>query len=157
MSMRPGIRHGMACLVGAALPALIASAALASGPPATKGGRGASAPARVPAVRPAPAPAIPAAAPLAIGLMAFLDPETGELTGPIGAVVPPADVRPAAPQALPVELPGGGWMLDLRGAGQEFYVLHVDAFGRRTVTCVQDVRRARGPLPVPVAPAGQER
>lgn len=153
MSMRPGLRRGVATLAGAACLAFIASVALASGPAPKRSAPRANPPRQTPA---AP-PAVAAPAPVSIGLMAFLDPETGELTGSIGQVVPLADARPSAPQALPVEMPGGGWMLDLRGAGQEYYVLHVDPFGRRTVSCVQDPRHARRPAPVPVVPAGQER
>lgn len=153
MSMRPGLRRALATLAGASCLAFIASVALASGPTAKR----TAAPTHPLLPSPAAAPAVTATAPVSIGLMAFLDPETGQLTGPIGAVVPLADARPAGPQAFPVELPGGGWMLDLRGGGQEYYVLHVDPFGRRTVSCVQDPRHARRAVPVPVAAAGPER
>lgn len=155
MNIRPGLRRGLATTAGTAWLVLVAFAAPASGASAKRTAPRAIPPRPSAAALPAPMPAV--AAPVSIGLMAFLDPETGELSGPIGPVVPLADARPAGPQVLPVEMPGGGWMLDLRGAGQEYYVLHVDPFGRRTVSCVQDPRHARRPAPVPVVPAGQER
>lgn len=160
MTMRPGHRHGRAALAGAAFLTLAVSVALAAAPPPrhTK-----------PKPQPAPpapaAKATPPAAPAAtapagtLGLMAFLDPETGLLTGPIGQLVPPADQQAAAANVLleSVRTPSGGWLLDLKGTGMEFYVLQVDAFGRRYVSCVQDVRHVPVLLPRPATPLAVER
>lgn len=137
-----------AAVASVAALAILATAATAAGAsphakaratrtaPAVKSVPVAAAPAAVtpqPAAVPAPAPA---------GLMAFIDPATGLLTGPISSLVPPADQRAAAASVLlePVQLPNGAWMLDLKGTGMESYVMHIDAFGQRTVTCVQDAR-----------------
>lgn len=153
MTMRPGHRHGCAVLTVAVLLAF-AAAALASTPKSSraKPKRGASV---APAAVAAPVPAVaPAPARGGLGLMAFLDPETGMLTGPIGDLVPPADQRAASVVLVEVPAPGGGWMIDLKGSGQEYFVLHVDAFGRRSVSCVQDPRRVGAPL---LAPAGTPR
>lgn len=169
MTMRPGHRHGWAVLTGAALLALLATAAPASTPtPARADAKAkrarvvktADAPpapsARVPVAAPAPGPGAGS-----LGLMAFLDPETGQLTGPIGALVPPADQQAARRNVLltPVQRANGAWLLDLQGTLMEYYVVERDAFGNRRVRCVQDPRQLPGfaPLPAPAAPAGEER
>lgn len=170
MMMRPGHRHGWAAVTGALLLALVAGAALASTPliqkhPRAKAKRATIvAPAAVPAPAPAPAaaPAAAAPAPGSIGLMAFLDPETGLLTGPIGDLVPPADQRAASANVLleSVRRPNGAWLMDLKGTGMEHYMIHVDALGNRRVVCVQDPRLAPlfGPQAAPpVVPAGEVR
>ena len=93
----------------------------------------------VPAPMPGLAPLVPQPAPIVYGLVAFLDPETGQLTGPISSLVPPADLRFSQPVLLPEpqQLPSGGWVLDLMGTCMESYVIHIDPFGRREVSCVQ--------------------
>jgi hypothetical protein len=94
-------------------------------------------------------------APIVAGLMAFIDPETGLLTGPIGDLQVPADVARAiaAPAELtPVTLPNGAVVLDLQGTMMDNYVLTIDPLGRRTIRCVQDARKALAPA-APVAPS----
>lgn len=96
-------------------------------------------------------------APIVAGLMAFIDPETGQLTGPINGFTVPDDVARmfAAPVELtPVTLPNGSVMLDLQGTLQDFYVLTIDPMGRRTIRCVQNPREAQAPalpLVLPIA------
>lgn len=116
-----------------------------------------AAPAAVAAAPAAPAgyralPGITQPAPVVAGLMAFLDPETGQLTGPINGFTVPDDVARmfAAPVELtPVTLPNGSVMLDLQGTLQDFYVLSIDPMGRRTIRCVQNPRQAQAPaLPI---------
>ncbi len=90
----------------------------------------------------------PAAAPVAPaqgGLRAFLDPETGQITGSIAPMSPTLDMVPTVSREslVPVTLPNGSVMVDLQGTGEEYYVLRVDALGRRRVFCVQDARLAR--------------
>lgn len=171
MTKRPGHRHGWAVLTGAALLALVAAAAPASTPTA---GRASAKAKRVAPAKPATVariatpPAPPAAAPSpapatgSFGLMAFLDPETGMLTGPIGDLVPPADQRAASANVLltPVQRPNGAWLLDLKGTMMEHYIMQIDPLGNRRVVCVQDPRQVRvlPPLaPMTPAPAGEER
>ncbi len=93
------------------------------------------------------------------GLVAFLDPETGMLTGPVSAFTPPADQRAAAANVLLEEfpLPGGGWVLDLKGTCMESYVLTIDALGRMHASCVQDTRAVLGVPARPAVPARKER
>ena len=116
-----------------------------------------AAPAAVAAAPAAPAgyralPGITQPAPVVAGLMAFIDPETGQLTGPINGFTVPDDVARmfAAPVELtPVTLPNGSVMLDLQGTMQDYYVLTIDPMGRRTIRCVQNPRQAQAPaLPV---------
>ena len=170
MTMRPGHRHGWAVLTGAALVVLLAAAAPASTPTAARANAKAK---RVTVAKPAsvarsatpqaPAAAAPSPAPGvgSLGLMAFLDPETGMLTGPIGELVPPADQRAASANVLltPVQRANGAWLLDLKGTMMENYVLQIDPLGNRRVLCVQDARRLPALLPVAPAPApaGEER
>lgn len=96
-------------------------------------------------------------APIVSGLMAYIDPETGELTGPIGDLVVPDDVARAlaAPLELtPVTLPDGSVMVDLQGTLQDYYVLTIDPLGRRSIRCVQDARlaqKAAAPIVLPIA------
>jgi hypothetical protein len=92
-------------------------------------------------------------APIVAGLLAFIDPETGLLTGPIGDLSVPEDVARqfATPVDLtPVTLPDGSLMIDLQGSLQDYYVLHIDPLGRRTVRCVQDLRHAQIPPAAPI-------
>lgn len=114
-------------------------------------------------VAPAPAAAPFAAlpnfaqpAPVVSGLMAFIDPETGMLTGPIGSLQVPEDLSRAfaAPVELtPVTLPAGrGVMIDLQGTLQDFYTITIDPLGRRAIRCVQDPKHAHAHV-APIAPA----
>lgn len=145
MIFRPRRRFVRMALIGAATLALATGSALAATPVrhARKAAPKPASAASTPAPTTATAPAA-VAPPIVYGLMAFLDPETGLLTGPISSLVPPADQRAASASVLlePVPLPNGGWMLDLKGTGMESYVLHIDTFGRRSVTCVQGVADA---------------
>ena len=151
MSIRPRPRFALSATAAAVAMALLASAAFGSAAHAKKRVPRSTPPA--PAAVPAPpAPAVPGS----FGLAAFLDPDTGLLTGPISSLVPPADQRAAATTVVlePVQLPGGAWLLDLKGTGMESYVLHIDALGQRTVTCVQD---PHAPAVVPAAAAAPAR
>lgn len=154
MTMRPGRPLGWVALAGALVLALAAGAAMAATPKSSK-------PKAAP-TSPAAPPAVAAPAPVVAGLMAFLDPDTGLLTGPIGHLVPPADQQAATANVLlePVQRANGAWLLDLKGTMLEHYVIHVDPFGRRRALCVQDQRlpHVHGPQPLlPAAPAGEER
>jgi hypothetical protein len=94
-------------------------------------------------------------APAVAGLMAFLDPETGQLTGPINGFTVPDDVARmfAAPVELtPVTLPDGSVMLDLQGTLQDYYVLTIDPMGRRTIRCVQNPRQVQAPAAPVILP-----
>lgn len=92
----------------------------------------------VPATAPAPAQA---------GMRAYIDPETGTLGGP-GPLPPPSDeaVKALGPETLeePVEtvLPDGSVMLDLKGRGQEYSIMQLDADGQRVVRCVENPNTA---------------
>jgi len=156
MTPRPRLRHGLAAL-GAGLLTLAACAAFAGTPKTAASAHSASAP--TPAAKPQqPAPA-PAATLPSLGLMAFLDPETGMLTGPISYLVPPADQRAASANVLltPVQRLNGAWLLDLKGTLMESYVLQIDPLGNRRVVCVQDPRSVMQAAPAPIAPAGEVR
>jgi len=165
MTMRPGHRHGRAALAGALVLAFAAAPALATtpstpSPPAPARAQGGPvATATGTTAKPTPVPA-PAPAPLVTGLMAFLDPDTGLLTGPISHLVPPADQQAASANVLlePVRRANGAWLLDLKGTLMEHYVIHIDPLGNRRVLCVQDPRlpHVHGPQPLP-APAGEVR
>lgn len=160
MTMRPGHRHGWAVLNGALLLAFISGAALASTPksPRAKSKRAATVAPQAPATTPAPV-VQPAPVAGSLGLMAFLDPETGMLTGPIGDLVPPVDQRAASANVLltPERRPNGAWLLDLKGTGMEHYMIQIDPLGNRRVFCVQDARHVHALAPPPAAPAGEVR
>ena len=97
-------------------------------------------------------------APVVAGLMAYIDPESGLLCGPIGDLRVPDDVTRmfAAPVELtPVTLPNGAVMLDLQGTLQDFYVLTIDPLGRRSIRCVQDARHAQAPATPIVLPIAE--
>lgn len=93
-----------------------------------------------------------ATTPAEAGMRAYIDPETGTIGG-----MPPAEALPASPQPEPVfeqvVLPDGSVMVDLKGAGQEYFILQLDANGNRVVRCVQDPKTATAP----VAPKREER
>ena len=96
-------------------------------------------------------------APIVAGLWAFIDPETGMLSGPIGDLQVPDDIaRSFTPQAelTPVTMPNGAVMVDLQGTLQDYYVLTIDPLGRRSVRCLQDARHAQvpaAPIVLPIA------
>lgn len=97
-------------------------------------------------------------APIVAGLWAFIDPETGMLSGPIGDLQVPDDVaRSFAPQAelTPVTMPNGAVMVDLQGTLQDYYVLTIDPLGRRSIRCVQDARQAQAPAAPIVLPIAE--
>jgi hypothetical protein len=143
--------------LGAGLLMLAASTAFA-GAPAT-GASGRPAAATTPAAKPQKASPARATTLPSLSLMAFLDPETGQLTGPISYLVPPADQRAANASVLltPVQTRSGGWLLDLKGTGMESYVLQTDPLGNRRVICVQDTKQVPILLPMPAPPVGEVR
>ncbi len=78
--------------------------------------------------------------PAGLGLLAFIDPETGLVGGPIGAL--PAELtRPGVPLPVftPVPLANGGVMIDLQGAMQDYVILTLDARGNRSFRCASDL------------------
>lgn len=97
-------------------------------------------------------------APVVAGLWAFIDPETGMLTGPIGDLQVPDDIARtfgAQAELTPVTMPDGSVKLDLQGTLQDYYVLHIDPLGRRSVRCVQDGRHVHAPLAPVVLPIAE--
>jgi len=116
------------------------------------------------AVAAAPAPAVPAAASPASakpapnasqaepGMRIHLDPETGTIGGPgplpqlteEEAVLLEPEVQEEPVQTV---LPDGSVMVDLKGRGQEYFILQLDANGQRVVRCVQDPKTALQPAP----------
>jgi hypothetical protein len=94
-------------------------------------------------------------APIVAGLWAFIDPETGQLTGPIGNLQVPDDIARAygaQVELTPVTMPDGSVMVDLQGTLQDYYVLTIDPLGRRSIRCVQDARHAHAPAAPIVLP-----
>jgi hypothetical protein len=97
-------------------------------------------------------------APIVAGLWAFIDPETGMLTGPSSDFTVPDDVarRFTTPVELtPVTMPNGAVMIDLQGTMQDYYVLTIDPLGRRGIRCVQDARKAQAPAAPIVLPIAE--
>jgi len=88
-------------------------------------------------------PAVPVAD---AGMRASIDPETGMIGG-----MPPAAETPAQqadPVFEPVVLPDGSVMVDLKGTGQEYFILELDANGNQVVRCIQDPKTATSAAPV---------
>lgn len=159
--------------VASALPACCAvkaSTTAACATPATKTAAKAKAPARstfasmASASAPVATSAFPSLpnftppAPVVAGLWAFIDPETGMLTGPIGELQVPDDIARtfgAQAELTPVTMPDGSVKLDLQGTLQDYYVLHIDPLGRRSVRCVQDGRHVHAPAAPVVLPIAE--
>uniref|UniRef100_A0A832MLK5 Uncharacterized protein n=1 Tax=Eiseniibacteriota bacterium TaxID=2212470 RepID=A0A832MLK5_UNCEI len=101
----------------------------------------------------------PTPAPVAGGLVAHRDPETGLIGGMPAAA--PGDFVMMAPEGLgPTDLveealPGGGVRVNLRGLFQEYAVLTFDAAGRPVFRCGPDPR-ALVAAPAPHAPVVEE-
>ena len=109
-----------------------------------------------------PAPAVPAAAtpaptgtapnaPAQPGMRAYIDPETGVVGSP--GPLPPLTAEEAKllqpeVQEEPVEtvLPDGSVVLDLKGRGQEYFIMQLDANGKPVVRCVEDPKAALQPM-----------
>lgn len=81
----------------------------------------------------------------ALGLMAFLDPETGLLTGSIGDFQPPVDPTQSITPLSEVTLANGAVMIDLQGTMQDYMILSIDALGHRSFHCATDPRQALKP------------
>lgn len=113
------------------------------------------------AAKPAPLYTLtPSPMPLVSGLLAFIDPETGLLGGPIFPLVAPTDLATSAAAIDPVEvrLPDGSYMMDLQGGGMDYLVLHIDALGKKTMRCVHGLEHAHRTLSVaPIIPVPVER
>src|SRR5262245_32880497 len=106
---------------------------------AAKAATAASAAVTAPAtVATTPAAAPTATAPAEAGMRAYLDPESGGVI--VGVPIPGEEIAPeqAPPQLQEEVLPDGSVMMDLKGTGQEYMILQVDAAGERSVRCVQD-------------------
>jgi len=98
------------------------------------------------------APTVPAAPAAESGLRAYIDPETGTIGGMPPAAETPAQADPVFEEVV---LPDGSVMVDLKGTGQEFFILQLDANGNRAVRCVQDPKAATSASPV--APKREDR
>jgi len=97
-------------------------------------------------------------APIVAGLWAFIDPETGQLGGPISNLQVPDDIARAygaQVELTPVTMPNGSVMVDLQGTLQDYYVLTIDPLGRRSIRCVQDARHAHAPAAPVVLPIAE--
>jgi hypothetical protein len=95
------------------------------------------------------------AQPIVAGLMAFLDPETGLIGGPIGDLQVPQDLTQLNGQSLltPVTLPNGSVMIDLQGTMQDYMILTIDPLGHRSFRCSTDPREATKPAAPVTTPA----
>ncbi len=133
-----------ACLL---VTASVASACPNSKAAATKSAACAAKATQTAAVAPVPNVIVP-------GLWAYLDPETGTLTGSVTDLVAPSDlVTPPTTLALPeVRLPDGSYMVDLQGQFMENVVMHVDPFGIRSFVCGRGVN-VNTPVAAPKAQA----
>lgn len=94
-------------------------------------------------------------APGSAGMRAYLDPETGVI-GPMPRSAAEAAELDAVggelPDPIEIRRPDGTVLLDLQGHMQEYYVVQLDANGKRVVRCVSDPKLA---LEAPPAPAPQ--
>ena len=107
----------------------------------------------------APVTATSKSAPAEAGMRAYLDPETGIISGlpesgAIGLDGIPSDV---AVVLVETPLPGRGYTIDLQGTLQDYSVLHIDANGKRHMDCTKDPRTALKRVPAPVTPAFPEK
>jgi hypothetical protein len=120
-------------------------------PPATPAALEPVATAAPPSAAPSAAPSAPASA----GMRAYLDPETGVI-GPMPRSAAEAAELDAVggelPDPIEIRRPDGTVLLDLQGHMQEYYVVQLDANGKRVVRCVSDPKLA---LEAPPAPAPQ--
>ena len=102
-----------------------------------------------------PTATAPKAAPAEAGMRAYLDPETGMVSGlpEAGAIGPDGIPGDVAVVLVETPLPGRGYTIDLQGTMQDYSILHLDAHGGRHVSCSKDPRTAlkRGPAPSSLA------
>lgn len=91
------------------------------------------------------------------GLRAFIDPETGVLGAPstqqLEALEAQAEINESFEGLEKVTQADGSVMVDLQGRFQEFYMVKLDAKGRRTTVCGRDPRALLDPVAPVVAPA----
>src|SRR5262245_48457477 len=84
------------------------------------------------------------------GMRAFIDPETGTLGG-----MPPAGevegVLVEPPVLVQEYLPDGSVMVDLKGTGEHYMIMELDADGNRVLRCTDEPNK---PAPAPVAKPG---
>jgi hypothetical protein len=98
-----------------------------------------------------------------LGLMAFLDPETGLVGGSAGdfqLAVDPAQTLTPQPVFTQMTTANGAVMIDLQGAMQDYMILSLDALGRRSFHCSTDPRQAlksQAPVTTPPASTPSER
>jgi hypothetical protein len=92
--------------------------------------------------------------PIVSGLRAYLDPESGLITSPIGGLQAPADLAMESDYSnLPqVQLPNGSWMIDTRGMMGDEAVITIDALGHRAFSCVHAAPHAMVTAPI-IAPS----
>lgn len=170
-------------VTGLVVAALAAIASVATSSACDTAGRTAAAPATLAACAPAvtasaPAPSLPvstgslshpaiplylavnrAPAPALGGMIAHLDPETGEIGGM--PTPRPAALDFASPEGLTVEdlveeqAWDGSWMVNLRGLFQEYAVVRLDGSGRPVLSCGPDARVMLA-APLPAAPVVEE-
>lgn len=92
-------------------------------------------------------------APTEAGMRAYLDPETGVISGLPAAGIAP-DGMPGDVDVVLVEtpLPRRGYYIDLQGTLQDYSILHIDAKGVRHTGCTKDPRTALKCVHAPVSP-----
>jgi hypothetical protein len=98
--------------------------------------------------------------PVVAGLRAFLDPETGLITSPIGSMLAPVDgsVIEADYSNLPqIQLPDGSFMIDTRGIMMDDFMVRIDALGHRSFACSRDANAAPAPVLAPTTSPYAER
>lgn len=151
-------------LGGAVVLAVCTPNVAAGAEPAGQAGVKPAAQTAAPAVAPADAaPSTEAAAPPAAsaGFVAYLDPKTGKLTsGPPAGGIP---LTPALREALRTSsaglvevrstVPGGGYMVDLKGRFQSMSIVTRGADGKAVTSCITS---AREDAKAPAGPAAQE-
>jgi hypothetical protein len=83
------------------------------------------------------------------GMRIFKDPETGQIGMPTPEALAPLATTPENFQFKQVRLPDGSYMVNLEGHNQETMVMHIDAKGNRSVSCVTDpsVKSILNPAP----------
>jgi hypothetical protein len=91
-----------------------------------------------------PLPSLANPAPGEAGMRAFLDPETGTIGGPV-QLNDGFDAQASESwrdELVETRAADGSPMIDLKGHGQEYMMLHISLDGRRSVKCVEDPKKA---------------
>ena len=89
--------------------------------------------------------------PMDAGMRIFIDPETGTIGGPTQAQLEEMAADAALNQStdglVQVTMPDGSVMMNLEGRFQDYYMVKLDAKGRRHVVCGRDQRAQFQPTP----------